>query len=130
MLKCDLVTFESAGREITLLPAVDSVTAALQIGISAASCSSGRIICDGVCQFKTCPLEQGVSFSNSLKLKEQARLSLLPPCVSDGMLEIVVICVGLWILVCPNILGFLFPTGLQVLAWAVFGVCCLTEILL
>lgn len=42
MLKCDSATFQSAGREITLLPDVDSVAAALQIGISAASCSSGR----------------------------------------------------------------------------------------
>lgn len=51
MLKCDLVTSQSAGREITLLPDVDSVAAALQIGISAAS---GRVICDGICQFEAC----------------------------------------------------------------------------
>lgn len=56
MLKCDLITFQSAGRERILLPDVQSVAAALQIGISAASCS----ICDGICQFKTCTLQQGL----------------------------------------------------------------------
>lgn len=39
MLKCDLVTFQSAGRERTLLPDVESAAAVLQIGISAASSS-------------------------------------------------------------------------------------------
>lgn len=44
MVKCDLVTLQSAGREIILLPDVDSVTAALQIGISVLPVPQGEFL--------------------------------------------------------------------------------------